>query len=170
MQCVCLTNFTWCSTSNSRCHVTSSNTKMNINWHLHFFSKMSFQCHMSSSTCHFNFQSDNWLVVFSFTSHTTCPNLNCACQWHTFIFCASFYVSNIKNLQKLCQKYTLLGWSQPIMPKNLPDYWFGPFPMPCAEWLAHFMATCYSVWEWDLDSLCASPLQGAALFCLISVG
>ena len=41
IQCVWWTNFIWRSTWNSKCHVTFSNTKMNINWHLHFLLK----CH-----------------------------------------------------------------------------------------------------------------------------
>ena len=36
-QCVCLTNFIWCETSNSKCCVTFSETKMNVNWHIHLF-------------------------------------------------------------------------------------------------------------------------------------
>ena len=51
-QCVCLTNFIWCSNSNSKCHVTFSkiNKQMNVNRHLHFSLNV-------SSTPNFNFSS-----------------------------------------------------------------------------------------------------------------
>ena len=38
-QCVCLANFNRRSTSNPKCHVMFSITKMNVNWHLHFLLK-----------------------------------------------------------------------------------------------------------------------------------
>ena len=88
-----------------------SRTKMNINGHLHFLPKMSSQCHMPSNTCYFKF----WRVtidvcIFSFTSHTTCQNLNCACQLTCiFILCKVSRVNRDKNLQKLCQRYTLIA-------------------------------------------------------------
>ena len=34
-------NFIWCSTSNSKCHVMFLETKMSVNGHLHFYSKLS---------------------------------------------------------------------------------------------------------------------------------
>ena len=42
-QCLCLTNFIWCSTSSPKCHVTILKTKTNVNWHLHFIQK----CHLN---------------------------------------------------------------------------------------------------------------------------
>ena len=56
---------------------------------------------LPSSTCHFNFQHVNECAFF--------PSqfLNCACQFTCIFFCASFCVSKVKNLQKLCQTYTL---------------------------------------------------------------
>jgi hypothetical protein len=42
-RCVCLTIFKWHSTSNLKCHLTFSKTKMNVNWHLHFLLK----CHLN---------------------------------------------------------------------------------------------------------------------------
>ena len=80
IQCVWWTNFIWRSTWNSKCHVTFSNTKMNVNWHLHFLLK----CHhnatclvvhdMSICRCQLT------CVVFFFPSHTSYQNLNRACQ------------------------------------------------------------------------------------------
>ena len=78
--CVCLTNFIQRSTSNPKCHVTFSKTKIDVNWHLHILPNMSTHCHTPSGTCHFNFQSANRRVIFFFTSHTTCQNLNRVCQ------------------------------------------------------------------------------------------
>ena len=73
-----------------------------------FSSKMSLQCHMLSSTCHFNLESGNWRVIFSFTSHTTCQNLNYTCQKNVhFILVRVFACHVSKTCKKLCQKYTL---------------------------------------------------------------
>ena len=79
---------------------------MSINIYI-FFSKMSPQCHMLSTTCLFQFLTCQLTCGFSFTSHTTCQILNCVSIDMHFLY-AIFCVSNVKNLQKLCQKYTLL--------------------------------------------------------------
>ena len=50
---------------------------------------------------------DVWF--FFFTSQTTCQSINYACQIDVHFIFVSFCVSNIKNLQRLCQKYTLIG-------------------------------------------------------------
>ena len=53
-------------------------------------------------------------MVFLLTSHSVCQNLNCACQLTCFFFFLSFFLcanccmSNAKNLQKLCQIFTLI--------------------------------------------------------------
>ena len=61
-------------------------------------SRMSPQCHNLVvhviSIC----KSVNWRVGFFFPSHTTCQNLNFSVNWGAFYFCASFCVTNIKNL------------------------------------------------------------------------
>jgi hypothetical protein len=70
------------------------------------------QCHISSSMCHFILKSVNWRVVFFFTSHTTCQNLNIACQLTCNLYCANFCMSNVKNLQKLAKTLSKvhIGW------------------------------------------------------------
>ena len=76
---VCLTNCIRRSTSNPKCHVTFSNTENG----------------MSIGIC----------IVF--TSHSACRSLNRVCQLTCiFVFVQVFGMSNVKNLQKLCQKYT----------------------------------------------------------------
>ena len=93
-QYVCLTTFIWHSTSNPKCHVMFSRTKMNVNWHLHFLLK----CHLIVTCLLVHV---NWRLVFSFTSHTTCHILNCAWQLtHEAFLCKLLLV----NCQKLCQK------------------------------------------------------------------
>ena len=79
-QCVCLANSIWRSTSNPRCHVTFSKTKINVNWHLHFHLKchLNVVCLVVRVISIFKVSIDAW--VFSFTSHTTCQNLNYVCQ------------------------------------------------------------------------------------------
>jgi hypothetical protein len=76
-----------------------------------FFSKMPPQCHMPSSMSNLsicNVSIDVWWF-FSFKSHTTRQIVNYACQLTCNLIFAGFYMSIIKNLQKLCQKYALLG-------------------------------------------------------------
>ena len=63
-ECVCLTNFIWCSTSNPKCHVMFSKIEMNITWHLRSLFEMSHECHMPNSICHFNLWGVNRHVVF----------------------------------------------------------------------------------------------------------
>ena len=82
---------------------------------IYIFFKMSPQCHTLNNTYHFHFQRVNWRVVFLFTSHNTCFVLNCVCQWTCIFWGAGFCVSNVKNLQKLCQIYTLLTASQSVV-------------------------------------------------------
>ena len=53
-QCVCLTNFTWCPTSNPKGHVKFSKTKSRVNWHIHLILK-----------CHLNFRLHNILEKLS---------------------------------------------------------------------------------------------------------
>ena len=89
--------------------------KMYVNWHLHFLLK----CHLNV-TCLivwaisiFKVSIDVWF--FFLTSHTTCQNLNCACRLMCILFLCKFLLSNVKNLQKLCQKYTLLECNVSVM-------------------------------------------------------
>ena len=92
-----------------------------------FSSKMSPQCHMPNNTCHFNFQSINRCVVYFFTSHTTCQNLElCVSRDVLVIFVQVFCMSNVKNLQKLCQTCTLLvtGWKWCAISHKLLLDWF----------------------------------------------
>ena len=101
LQCVCLTNFIWRSTSNPKCHVTFSSTKMNVSWHLHFLLK----CYMNATCLVVRVISisqvsiDVW--IFFFMSHTTCQNLNCVCQSTCNVFLCKFL--RVK-CQKTCKK------------------------------------------------------------------
>ena len=87
-----------------------------------FSSKMSLQCHLSNSMCHFKFLRCHQLMygIFLDKSHYM-SNLQIVCvNWCAFYFCASFCVSNVKNLQKLCQPYTLREGQHPR-----PSPWVG---------------------------------------------
>ena len=80
----------------NECHLTSTSS-----------SKMLPQCHMPSSTCHFNLQSVNWCVVSSFTSHSTCQILNHACQLTCILFlCKSLCVKCQKLAKTLPNMHT----------------------------------------------------------------
>ena len=115
-QCACLTIFLWHSTSNPKCHIMSSKTKMNVNWHLHFTLK----CHYSVTylvMCVISkpkVSIDVWIIVLHKWHYVSI--LNCVCQLMcSFVFfsCARFCVSNVTNLQKLCQKHTLVTTQGP---------------------------------------------------------
>ena len=69
-----------------------------------FSSKMSPQCHMPCSTCHFNLWSVNWRVGFFFTRHTTCQNLNCAYQLTCVLCLRKFLRIKCQNLAKNLSK------------------------------------------------------------------
>ena len=103
-QCVCLTNFIWRSSSNPKCHMTFSINKNECQVTLTFSSKISPQCSMPSNTCHSQFVKCQKLV-FSFTSHTTCQNLKCACQLTCILFVCEFlrvkYWKVAKHLSKI---------------------------------------------------------------------
>ena len=63
---------------------------------------MSPECHMPSSTFHFKLQCVNWCVVFFFTSHTTCQNLNrVTCIWFLCKFLRVTYQKLAKKLSKI---------------------------------------------------------------------
>ena len=89
-------------------HLTFSKTKTNVNGHLHFLLK----CHLNV-TClvvrvvSISKASTNVWVSFLHKSHNMSKSKLCMSIDVHFIFCASFCISNAKNLQKLCQKYTL---------------------------------------------------------------
>ena len=80
-------------TKQKKCQLTST-----------FSSKMSPQCHMPSRTCHFNFQSVNWRVVFFFTCHNTCQNLNYARQSTCSLFLCKFLHVKRQKLAKTLSK------------------------------------------------------------------
>ena len=71
-----------------------------------FSSKISPQCHMPSSTCHsfFKVSIDVW---FFCSRITLMSNSKLYVSFYVHFFVCKFYMSNIKNLQKLCQKYAL---------------------------------------------------------------
>ena len=102
-QYVCLTNFIWNSTSNPKCHVAFSKRKIYVNWHPHFFFKyhLNVTCSVVRVISILKCRSK---CGFFLTSHTTCQNLKCACQLTCNLFLCK--VLRVKNLQKLCHKYT----------------------------------------------------------------
>ena len=65
-----------------------------------FPSKMSLQCHMPSSMCHFKFLKCQLTYGFFLTSHTTCQNLNCACQLTSILFSCKFLCVKCQKLAK----------------------------------------------------------------------
>ena len=127
VQCVCLTNFIWHWTSNPKCHMTFSNMKLSVNWYLHFLLK----CHLNV-TCLVIHVISIWKVsidvwFFLHKSYYMSKIWIVRVNWHAFYFCASFCVSNIKNLQKLCQKYTRLGTRVKPPPFASPRAYFHNF-------------------------------------------
>ena len=87
-----------------------SKTKMNVNWHFHFFSKMPPQHHWPSSTCHFN------LCHVDFSSHTILhakSKLWVSIDMH-FFGCRSLHVKCQKRA-KLCQYTYFLHFTQVAM-------------------------------------------------------
>ena len=101
--------YVWCSTSNPKCHVTFSGTEMNVNWHLHFL----LRCHLNAtclvmrviSICTVSI--DVWFFSFH-KSHCMSESKSCVSSDVRFVFFASFCMSDVKDLQKLCKKYTLV--------------------------------------------------------------
>jgi hypothetical protein len=73
-----------------------------VNWHLHFILKFHLHFKLISSTCHSFFFFFKWRVLFL---HKLYYVSNCVCQLTCIIWC-QFWVSNVKTLQKVCQKYT----------------------------------------------------------------
>ena len=96
-QCVCLTNIIWCSTSSLKCHVMFSKKKKNVNWHPHVL----LNCHLNV-TC----LVVHVILISKVSMDMSISKLCLSIDVHFFL-CASFCVSNVKNLWKLCQKYTL---------------------------------------------------------------
>jgi hypothetical protein len=75
-----------------------------------FSSKMSLQCHMSNSMCHFRFLKCQLMCGFFFDkSHYMSKYKLCVSIDMHFIFVQVFACQTQKNLQKLCQTYTLEG-------------------------------------------------------------
>ena len=101
--------YVWCSTSNPKCHVTFSGTEMNVNWHLHFL----LRCHLNAtclvmrviSICTVSI--DVWFFSFH-KSHCMSESKSCVSSDVRFVSFASFSMSDVKDLQKLCKKYTLV--------------------------------------------------------------
>ena len=106
IQCVHLAYFNWRSTWNPKCHMTFSNTKTNVNWHLHVLLWMSPQCHMPSSTCHYkSLMSQLAGGTFLHKSHSMSTSKSCADQSSCFFFVlslfgATFCTPNVKNSVK----------------------------------------------------------------------
>ena len=98
----------WRSTWNLECHIFFIN-KNKCQLTCTFTSKMSPQCPMPSSTCHFDFCNIKWPVAFSFTTHITCQTLNRACQLTCILILCNFLrVKCHKPARTNCQKYTQL--------------------------------------------------------------
>ena len=72
-----------------------------------FSSKISPQCHMPSSTCHSNFLKCQLMCGFFVHESHYMSNSKLYVSFYVHFFVCKFYMSNIKNLQKLCQKYAL---------------------------------------------------------------
>jgi hypothetical protein len=117
----------WRLMPNLECNVRFSKTKVNVNRHLHFLLQLLSQRHTHNSTCHFNFWSVNWRVIFFFTNHTTCQNLDCAQQLTCSLFSCKFLHAKCRKLAKTLSKYTqrlkvlmsVLAWSRvPLIPKH----------------------------------------------------
>ena len=110
--------------NNNECQLTSK-----------FSSKISPQCHMPSNTCHFNFKicqpmCDNLLQKSHYMSNS---KLCVSIDIHSFLG-AGFCMSNVKSLQKLCQKYALVRginlheWQGLQTGKGLVGYKYGTPP------------------------------------------
>ena len=103
MHLVYLTNFIWHSTSNPKCHVAVFINKNECRLTSTFSSSMSPQCHMPSSTCHFNFLACQ-LTCGSFLpkSHYMSNSQLCvSIDKHFYFFLGKFLcVSNVKNFVK----------------------------------------------------------------------
>ena len=118
--CVCSTDFIWSSISSPECHVTFSKPKMSVNWHLYFMLKH----HLNVtrlvvrviSICKMSM--DVWFFPSHVTLHVETWIVHI--DWRAILFCASFCMSNVKNLQKLCQIYTLLVTPPPLIFERLP--------------------------------------------------
>jgi hypothetical protein len=65
-----------------------------------FSSKISLQCHMLSSVCHFIFLKCQLTCDCFLTSHTTCQNLNCACQLTRILILCKFLHVKCQKLAK----------------------------------------------------------------------
>jgi hypothetical protein len=66
----------------------------------------------------FNFKSQVSTDVcgcFLHKSHSMAKSNLCVSIDMQFIFCASFCMSNVRNLQKLCQKYTLMAGPRSLL-------------------------------------------------------
>jgi len=80
-----------------------------------FLPKMWPQCHMPSGVCRFNWKSLNWHVILFFTSHTTCQNLNCACQLTCILIVCKFLHAKYQKLAKTLSKiHTKCNWTPRI--------------------------------------------------------
>jgi hypothetical protein len=98
-QCVCLTNFIWLSTSNAKCHVTFSKTKMNVYRNLDILLK----CHLNviglvvRVISKFKVPIDVWFLSSQVTLHLKkklCVN------WRAFVFLCRFLCVKCPKLTK----------------------------------------------------------------------
>jgi hypothetical protein len=97
--CVCLTNFIWRLTSNPKCHVTFSKTKMNVNWHLHFLLKGHLNaCLVVRVISRSKMSIDALLFSTQVTLHVKILIVHV--NWRAIYFGARFCVSNVKNFVK----------------------------------------------------------------------
>ena len=117
--------FVSCSTSNPKCHVTFSKTKMNVNWCRHFLLKCHLNIpqnmifHLKYSTnkiSSFLFLMCQLMFGFFFTSHITCP-----LTYILFFFCATFCISNVKDCKNLWKTHMTLAMSREIFGYKLVE-------------------------------------------------
>ena len=113
VQCVCLTNFIWRSTSIPKCHVTFSKTKMNVNGHLHMLLK----CHLNVTclvVCVISISKvliDIWFFSSQVIHYMSKSKLCVSIDMH-FIFVQVFVCqmpktcnNSIKNTHCMCPSY-----------------------------------------------------------------
>ena len=126
-QCVCLTNFNWRSTSNPKCHVTFSKTKMNVNWHLHFLLK----CHFNITCLVIRVISISKVSIHAWfflqKSHSMSNSKLCMSMDMHFFGCKHVDFTHMKSKSRSVIMYQCLikGWVQQQRDNNPMSFMWG---------------------------------------------
>ena len=110
-------------TSIPKCRVMFSESKNICQLTSTFFLKILPQCHMSSSTCYFNFECVNWQVVIFFTSHTTLSNSKLCMSIDVHFYFMQVFAC---QMSKPCKNFVKDACKEPTLDPNVNNFISNP--------------------------------------------